>query len=75
MLAGGQAEKSAPARGMPWSPEVPDTLHDSLMARLDQLASAKDSRADRRGNRTGVRFRRTRGSRPVTARGCPHGGG
>ena len=33
--------KDAPARGMPWSPEVPDTLHDSLMARLDQLASAK----------------------------------
>jgi predicted ATPase len=26
---------------MPWSPEVPDTLHDSLMATLDQLASAK----------------------------------
>jgi class 3 adenylate cyclase/predicted ATPase/ABC-type lipoprotein export system ATPase subunit len=41
VLSGGQAEKSAPARGMPWSPEVPDTLHDSLMARLDQLASAK----------------------------------
>ena len=41
VLAGDKAEKSAPARGMPWSPEVPDTLHDSLMARLDQMASAK----------------------------------
>jgi class 3 adenylate cyclase/predicted ATPase/ABC-type lipoprotein export system ATPase subunit len=42
VLGGGQAEKKGvPARGMPWSPEVPDTLHDSLMATLDQLASAK----------------------------------
>ena len=41
VLTGGQAAKGAPARGMPWSPEVPDTLHDSLMARLDQLAPAK----------------------------------
>ncbi len=40
VLVGGQAEKSPP-RGMPWSPEVPATLHDSLMARLDQMGSAK----------------------------------
>jgi class 3 adenylate cyclase/predicted ATPase len=41
VLTGGQAEKSAVAPGVPWSPQVPDTLHDSLMATLDQLAAAK----------------------------------
>jgi class 3 adenylate cyclase/predicted ATPase/ABC-type lipoprotein export system ATPase subunit len=41
VLTGDQSEKGAPGRGMQWSPAVPDTLHDSLMARLDQLASAK----------------------------------
>jgi class 3 adenylate cyclase/predicted ATPase/ABC-type lipoprotein export system ATPase subunit len=40
VLSGGTSEKGA-AGGAPWSTAVPDTLHDSLMARLDQLASAK----------------------------------
>jgi len=42
VLGGNQAEKKgAPARVLPWSPEIPETLHDSLMATLDQMASAK----------------------------------
>jgi len=40
VLAGDASEKG-PTGGAPWSTAVPDTLHDSLMARLDQLASAK----------------------------------
>jgi class 3 adenylate cyclase/predicted ATPase/ABC-type lipoprotein export system ATPase subunit len=40
VLAGDASEKGA-AGGASWSTAVPDTLHDSLMARLDQLASAK----------------------------------
>ncbi|HET7911108.1 MAG TPA: AAA family ATPase [Pseudolabrys sp.] len=40
VLAGGTSEKSA-SNGVAWSPTIPETLHDSLMARLDQLASAK----------------------------------
>ncbi|MGA9455192.1 MAG: adenylate/guanylate cyclase domain-containing protein, partial [Pseudolabrys sp.] len=40
VLASGTSEKGA-SGGAPWSTAVPDTLHDSLMARLDQLASAK----------------------------------
>ena len=38
VLASGEKGASG---GAPWSTAVPDTLHDSLMARLDQLASAK----------------------------------
>ena len=38
VLASGEKGASGSA---PWSTAVPDTLHDSLMARLDQLASAK----------------------------------
>lgn len=38
VLASGEKGTSG---GAPWSTAVPDTLHDSLMARLDQLASAK----------------------------------
>jgi class 3 adenylate cyclase/predicted ATPase/ABC-type lipoprotein export system ATPase subunit len=38
VLASDPSEKGASAS---WSTAVPDTLHDSLMARLDQLASAK----------------------------------
>jgi class 3 adenylate cyclase/predicted ATPase len=41
VLTGDRSERGASTRGMQWSPQVPDTLHDSLMARLDQLASAK----------------------------------
>ena len=40
VLAGGTSEKGV-SGGAPWSTAVPDTLHDSLMARLDQLSSAK----------------------------------
>jgi predicted ATPase len=40
VLASGAPEKSV-SGSAPWSTAVPDTLHDSLMARLDQLASAK----------------------------------
>jgi class 3 adenylate cyclase/tetratricopeptide (TPR) repeat protein len=40
VLASDVSEKGA-AGAAPWSTAVPDTLHDSLMARLDQLASAK----------------------------------
>jgi class 3 adenylate cyclase/predicted ATPase len=41
VLAGNLGEKGTASSGAPWSPAVPDTLHDSLMARLDQLSSAK----------------------------------
>jgi predicted ATPase/class 3 adenylate cyclase len=40
VLASDPSEKGA-ASGALWSTAVPDTLQDSLMARLDQLASAK----------------------------------
>jgi len=40
VLASGTFEKGV-STGAHWSTTVPDTLHDSLMARLDQLASAK----------------------------------
>jgi class 3 adenylate cyclase/predicted ATPase/ABC-type lipoprotein export system ATPase subunit len=40
VLASDPSEKGASGEA-PWSTAVPDTLHDSLMARLDQLASAK----------------------------------
>jgi len=40
VLASSAPEKSV-SGSAPWSTAVPDTLHDSLMARLDQLASAK----------------------------------
>lgn len=39
VLASGASEKGA--SGASWSTAVPDTLQDSLMARLDNLASAK----------------------------------
>ncbi len=35
------ASEDFAASGSPWVPTVPDTLHDSLMARLDQLAPMK----------------------------------
>src|SRR5262245_9647249 len=41
VLGEGQSNKDAVASGLTWSPAVPDTLHNSLMARLDQLPSAK----------------------------------
>jgi predicted ATPase len=41
VLGDGSSNKDEVARGLPWTPAVPDTLHDSLMARLDQLPSAK----------------------------------
>jgi len=41
VLGEGQGNKDAVASGLTWSPAVPDTLHNSLMARLDQLPSAK----------------------------------
>src|SRR4029078_5076296 len=40
VLASGASEKGA-SGGASWSTAVPDTLQDSLMARLDNLASAK----------------------------------
>jgi class 3 adenylate cyclase/predicted ATPase len=40
VLASDPSAKGTPG-GAPWSTAVPDSLHDSLMARLDQLASAK----------------------------------
>jgi predicted ATPase/class 3 adenylate cyclase len=41
VLGEGLSNKDDLASGLPWTPAVPDTLHDSLMARLDQLPSAK----------------------------------
>ncbi len=41
VLAKGMPDKGGTSNGVPWSPAVPDTLQDSLMARLDQLSSAK----------------------------------
>ena len=40
VLADGTSEKGA-SSSVAWSPAVPDTLQDSLMARLDKLESAK----------------------------------
>src|SRR4029078_5806347 len=40
VLADGKSEKGA-SSSVAWSPAVPDTLHDSLMARLDKVAFAK----------------------------------
>ena len=41
VLGEGLSNKDAAASGLMWTPAVPDTLHNSLMARLDQLPSAK----------------------------------
>jgi predicted ATPase/class 3 adenylate cyclase len=41
VLGGGLSNEEDVASGSPWTPTVPDTLHDSLMARLDQLPSTK----------------------------------
>jgi class 3 adenylate cyclase/tetratricopeptide (TPR) repeat protein len=41
VAAGGPTRRSAAASPLPW-PEIPSTLQDSLMARLDQLGSAKE---------------------------------
>jgi predicted ATPase/class 3 adenylate cyclase len=41
VLGGGLSNKDEVASGLSWTPAVPDTLHNSLAARLDQLPSAK----------------------------------
>ena len=41
VLGEGSSNKDEVERGLPSTPAVPDTLHDSLMARLDQIPSAK----------------------------------
>jgi predicted ATPase len=41
VLEGRAANEGHVARGLRWVPAIPDTLHDSLMARLDQLAPMK----------------------------------
>ena len=74
VLASGTSEKGA-SGGAPWSTAVPDTLHDSLMARARSVGFRKDRRADRFGHRTRVCFRPARGNRPVAAAGRPRGGG
>ena len=40
-LEGRAANEEHVAKGLRWVPAIPDTLHDSLMARLDQLAPMK----------------------------------
>ena len=47
---------------------IPTTLHDSLMARLDRLASVRHGGADRRGDRTRV-FLRAAACRLPSSRG------
>ena len=41
VLEGRAASKENAENGFRWVPAIPDTLHDSLMARLDQLAPMK----------------------------------
>jgi tetratricopeptide (TPR) repeat protein len=41
VAAGGPTRRGATAASLPW-PEIPSTLQDSMMARLDQLGSAKE---------------------------------
>src|SRR5262249_54390182 len=41
VLEGRAANEKHAALGLRWVPAIPDTLHDSLMARLDQLAPMK----------------------------------
>src|SRR5262245_18825453 len=41
VLEGRAASEYNLAKGLRWVPAIPDTLHDSLMARLDQLAPMK----------------------------------
>jgi predicted ATPase len=41
VLGDGLSNKDGVASGVPWTAAVPETLHDSLMARLDQLPSTK----------------------------------
>ena len=41
VLTEGLGTKGQVTSGLAWNPTVPDTLHDSLMARLDQLTSTK----------------------------------
>jgi class 3 adenylate cyclase len=41
VLEGRAASEDNVAKGLRWVPAIPDTLHDSLMARLDQLAPTK----------------------------------
>src|SRR5262249_49937700 len=41
VLDDGSGNKDEAARALSWTPAVPDSLHDSLRARLDQLPSTK----------------------------------
>jgi class 3 adenylate cyclase/predicted ATPase/ABC-type lipoprotein export system ATPase subunit len=41
VLGEGLSNKGEAEGGLPWTPSVPETLNDSLMARLDQLPSTK----------------------------------